>query len=59
VRSSTRDPQFEYQIARAQLCGLGHYRMRGYVHIETPEAFANEMDEREALLTESGDSVWQ
>jgi hypothetical protein len=33
--------------------------MRGYVHIETPEAFANEMDEREALLTESGDSVWQ
>jgi len=29
----------EYEIACAELCGLGHYRMRGYLTIETPEAF--------------------
>ena len=28
-----------YEIACAELCGLGHYRMRGYLVIEPPEAF--------------------
>ncbi len=28
-----------YEIACAELCGLGHYRMRGYLTIETSEAF--------------------
>ncbi|MBI3321773.1 MAG: cytochrome c oxidase subunit II [Candidatus Omnitrophica bacterium] len=35
--SATRTGQFE--IACAELCGLGHYRMRGYLAIEPPEAF--------------------
>ena len=29
-----------YEIACAELCGLGHYRMRGFLTIESPEAFA-------------------
>ena len=29
-----------YEIGCAQLCGLGHYRMRGEVVVETPEDFA-------------------
>jgi cytochrome c oxidase subunit 2 len=29
----------EYQIGCAQLCGLGHYRMRGYVTIHTQSGF--------------------
>ncbi len=29
----------EHEIACAQLCGLGHYRMRGFFIIETPEEF--------------------
>jgi hypothetical protein len=29
------------------------------VHIETPEAFSKWMDEQQAQLKESGDSVWQ
>lgn len=29
----------EFEIACAQLCGLGHYRMRGYLTIESPEEF--------------------
>lgn len=28
-----------YEIACAELCGLGHYRMRGYLVIESNEAF--------------------
>ena len=28
-----------FEIACAELCGLGHYRMRGFVTIEPPEAF--------------------
>ena len=29
-----------YELACAQLCGLGHYRMRGDVFVDTPEDFA-------------------
>ena len=29
-----------YEIACAELCGLGHYRMRGFLTIEPPETFA-------------------
>lgn len=29
-----------WEIACSQLCGLGHYRMRGYYSVQTPEAFA-------------------
>ena len=28
-----------FEIACAELCGLGHYRMRGYFVVESPEAF--------------------
>ena len=35
--SATKTGQFE--IACAELCGLGHYRMRGFLEIESPEAF--------------------
>ena len=35
--SATKPGKFE--IACAELCGLGHYRMRGFLEIESPEAF--------------------
>jgi len=54
------DDKWSYEIACAQLCGLGHYRMRGYVTIETPEGFQKWMDEQQAELGgEKQDSVWQ
>jgi cytochrome c oxidase subunit II len=28
-----------FEIACAQLCGLGHYRMRGFVHVLEPDAY--------------------
>lgn len=30
-----------FDIACAELCGLGHYRMRGFLTIESPEEFQN------------------
>ncbi|GJQ20961.1 MAG: hypothetical protein HBSIN02_13160 [Bacteroidia bacterium] len=32
-------PETPMEIACAQLCGLGHYRMRGFVSVKTPEAY--------------------
>jgi cytochrome c oxidase subunit 2 len=29
-----------YEVACAELCGLGHYRMKGYVDVKSQEAFA-------------------
>ena len=29
----------DFEIACAQLCGLGHYRMRGFFSVQTPEDF--------------------
>ena len=29
----------QYEIACSQFCGLGHYRMRGYLSIHSPEGF--------------------
>jgi cytochrome c oxidase subunit 2 len=30
----------QYDIACAELCGLGHYRMRGFLTVESPDAFS-------------------
>jgi cytochrome c oxidase subunit II len=39
MRKKLGDDKFEYEIMCAQLCGLGHYRMRGFVTVETQEQF--------------------
>ncbi len=39
----------DFEIACAQLCGLGHYRMKGFFTIDTPEKFAAWMEEQAAL----------
>ena len=43
-------PATPTEIACSQLCGLGHYRMRGYVTVQTPEAYQQWYDEQEASL---------
>ena len=57
----TGNPEFQYEIACAQLCGLGHYRMRGFVTILSADEFQKWMDGEEAKVKEQGegDSVWQ
>ena len=32
-------PGYTYEIACAQLCGLGHYKMQGFMRIQTQEEF--------------------
>ena len=55
MRAKTGNPEFTYEIACAQLCGLGHYRMRGFVTVLSPEEFTKWMDEKvkEALAAAS------
>lgn len=45
-----------FEIGCAQLCGLGHYRMKGTVVVHTPEAFETWKQERlkEALAERAG-----
>jgi cytochrome c oxidase subunit II len=54
MRSRTGNAEFQYEIACAQLCGLGHARMRGFVTVQTAEEFQKWMnDEEEKLKGES------
>ncbi len=53
MRARVGNPEFQYEIACAQLCGLGHFRMRGFVTVETPDEFSKWMDEK---IKEQGDS---
>ena len=46
MRTRTNNPEFQYEIACAQLCGLGHYRMRGFVTVQTADEFQKWMDEK-------------
>ena len=48
MRTRTGNPEFQYEIACAQLCGLGHYRMRGFVTVQTAEEFQKWMDDEQA-----------
>jgi cytochrome c oxidase subunit 2 len=53
MRAQTGKPEFQYEIACAQLCGLGHARMRGFVTVLTAEEFQKWMDERVKEQTEA------
>lgn len=61
MRARTGNPEFEYEIACAQLCGLGHYRMRGFVTVLSTEEFQKWMDAEQAKLKEMGDpgNIWR
>jgi cytochrome c oxidase subunit 2 len=46
MRTQTGNAEFQYEIACAQLCGIGHARMRGFVTVQTAEEFQQWLDER-------------
>ena len=46
MRTRTGNAEFQYEIACAQLCGLGHARMRGFVTVLTAEEFQKWLDEK-------------
>jgi cytochrome c oxidase subunit 2 len=52
MRARTGNAEFQYEIACAQLCGLGHARMRGFVTVQTAEEFQKWLEERVAEQSE-------
>jgi cytochrome c oxidase subunit II len=52
MRTRLSNAEFQYEIACAQLCGLGHARMRGYVTVQTAEEFDKWLQERVAELAD-------
>jgi cytochrome c oxidase subunit II len=46
MRTRTGNAEFQYEIACAQLCGLGHARMRGFVTVQSAEEFDKWMAEQ-------------
>ncbi len=47
-----------YEIACAQLCGNSHYRMKGYVTIETEAEYLTWLTEQAEYLDEEDDDDW-
>lgn len=45
----------DYQIACAELCGLGHYRMRARVRVHEPEAYEAWVREKSGAASASAD----
>ena len=56
IKGSAREGQ-GYEIACAQLCGNSHYRMKGFVTVETDDEFNAWLDE-EAEYLEEDDDDW-
>jgi cytochrome c oxidase subunit 2 len=54
MRQRLGDDEFMYEIACAQLCGLGHSTMRGFLTVHTDEGYAAWLAE-EATYLGSGD----
>jgi cytochrome c oxidase subunit II len=46
MRARKGNPAFQYEIACAQLCGLGHARMRGFVTVQSAAEFERWMAEK-------------
>ena len=54
IKGSAREGK-GYEISCAQLCGNSHYRMRGFLTIDTEDEYNAWLDEEAELLEEEGD----
>lgn len=61
MRERLGKAEFQYEIACAQLCGIGHYRMRAFVTVHEPAAFEAWMAEQVAAQqpSEDGEDFWE
>jgi cytochrome c oxidase subunit 2 len=59
MRARTANPEFQYEIACAQLCGLGHAHMRGFVTVLGPDEFQKWMDEKVKESVEAESNPFQ
>jgi cytochrome c oxidase subunit 2 len=55
MRTRTGNPEFQYEIACAQLCGLGHFRMRAFVTVQSADDFQKWMTEQVAASQSESD----
>jgi len=46
MRTRLGDAEFQYEIACAQLCGLGHAKMRGFVTVVSADEFQKWLDDK-------------
>lgn len=60
MRETTGNAEFVYEIACAQLCGLGHATMRGFITVHTQESFDAWLEKQAEMLAdhEGGDGFW-
>lgn len=58
MREKKGQPDYNYEISCAQLCGLGHYRMKGFMTIHTAEGYEAWLAEQAELITDTGDDFW-
>jgi cytochrome c oxidase subunit 2 len=45
MRQRLNKPDFDYEITCSQLCGLGHFRMRGFVTVKTDADYQKFLDD--------------
>ena len=59
MREIKGNPEFNYEISCAQLCGLGHATMRGFMTIHTADSYQAWLDEQaEYLASGDEDDFW-
>ncbi len=51
MRAKLKDPMFNYEITCSQLCGLGHYRMRGFINVLSAADYDKWMADQVKSLT--------
>ena len=57
IKGSAREGK-GYEIACAQLCGNSHYRMRGFLTVESEDEFSSWLEEEAEYLEEGDDDDW-
>ena len=59
MRKQTGNPNFNYEIACAELCGRGHFSMRLIVVVDTPEEYARWKADQKPWLSSNPDYMAQ
>ena len=52
MRAKLKNPTFDYEITCSQLCGLGHYRMRGFITVQSDADYQKWMADQVKALAQ-------
>ena len=55
MRVETGNPDFNYEIACAEVCGRGHFSMRMLVVVDEPEDYEKWKSEQQSWLSKNQD----